>query len=154
MWIRERREGDAADLLAGLHEAHRRDRYPVRPGNVSWAWICAPSVGPAWVAEVDGRAAGHIALAAGGPAVRGGALSLTRFFVRDAARGTGIGSALLSAAEQYARDAGISLVLDVLDGSDSAIRLYEKHGWTRFDTVRADWTGPDGNHPVLHFYAL
>ncbi|MDN3480923.1 GNAT family N-acetyltransferase [Arthrobacter sp. APC 3897] len=121
---------------------------------MSWAWICAPSGGPAWVAETAGRTVGHIALTTQGPAVREGAMSLTRFFVCDAARGTGAGGTLLSAVEEYAGKAGLSLVLDVLDGSDSAIRLYEKHGWTRFDTVRADWTGPDGNHPVLHLYEL
>ena len=128
MRIRERREGDAADLLPRLREVHLRDRYPLRPGNVSWAWICAPSGGPAWVAELDGRAVGHIALTPDGPAVSDGALSITRFFVGDGARGTGAGAALLTAVEKYAGEAGISLVLDVLDGSDSAIRLYEKHG--------------------------
>ncbi|PJJ71384.1 acetyltransferase (GNAT) family protein [Diaminobutyricimonas aerilata] len=150
--IRPRRDGDAQALLQALADSHARDRYPLRPGSVRWSWITEPAGGPNWVAEAHGRAVGHLALTADGPAVSGDALSVTRFFVASSARGTGSGSALLATAETYARETGVPLVLDVLDGSDAAIRLYEKRGWTRVDTIRADWTGPDGTHPLLHLY--
>ncbi len=150
--IRERRDEDAQPLVHLLAESHERARYPLRPASVSWEWIVAPRGGPAWVADLEGRPVGHLALTTEGAAVTGEALSITRFFVGGAARGTGVGSALLAAGEQHAAALGVPLVLDVLDGSDAAIRLYERRGWTRFDTVTADWVGPDGTHPTLHLY--
>lgn len=150
--IRPRRDDDADALVGALADAHESDRYPLRPGNVRWRWITEPTGGPSWVAESHGRAVGHIALTSEGPAASGAALSVTRFFVASSARGTGAGNALLATAEAHARDVGVPLVLDVLDGSDAAIRLYEKRGWTRVDTIRADWLGPDGTRPVLHLY--
>src|SRR3954452_15954642 len=59
---------------------------------------------------------------------------LAKMLVRRSARRRGIGAALMTAAEQVAREHGKSLL--VLDtASDDAERLYERHGWQRCGTV-------------------
>lgn len=49
------------------------------------------------------------------------------------ARGRGVGRALLVAAERHARRRGKELRLEVRKDNDVAIRLYEGHGYARFD---------------------
>jgi GNAT superfamily N-acetyltransferase len=54
--------------------------------------------------------------------------------VRRAARGQGIGGALLSAVEECARAVGRTLL--VLDtASDAAERLYARQGWQRLGVI-------------------
>lgn len=54
------------------------------------------------------------------------------FFVADAARGRGIGAALLRQIEDTARDEGITLLrLETAEKLDAAIRLYDRAGFTR-----------------------
>ena len=54
------------------------------------------------------------------------------FFVTDAARGRGIGAALLRQIEDTARTEGITLLrLETANELDAACRLYERHGFTR-----------------------
>lgn len=55
--------------------------------------------------------------------------------VHRRARRRGLGSALMRAAEQMARDCGKTLlVLDAVTGSD-AERLYARLGWVRVGTI-------------------
>ncbi len=57
---------------------------------------------------------------------------LNDLFVAPAARGRGVGQALLVAAEAHARAAGaVRLVLQTATDNDAAQRLYERAGWTR-----------------------
>tara|TARA_R110002124_G_scaffold233235_5_gene398317 strand:- start:7939 stop:8394 length:456 start_codon:yes stop_codon:yes gene_type:complete len=54
------------------------------------------------------------------------------FFVADAARGKGIGAALLRQIEDQARHDGITgLKLETAEKLDAAIRLYARNGFTR-----------------------
>jgi GNAT superfamily N-acetyltransferase len=56
---------------------------------------------------------------------------LAKMLVHRRARRTGVGAALLGAAEQLARDCDRTLlVLDAVSGGDAA-RLYERHGWIK-----------------------
>lgn len=56
------------------------------------------------------------------------------FFVTDAARGRGIGAALVRQIEDTARDEDLPLLrLETADKLDAAIRLYERHGFARRD---------------------
>ncbi|WP_375175759.1 GNAT family N-acetyltransferase [Pseudooceanicola sp.] len=56
------------------------------------------------------------------------------FFVTDAARGRGIGGALLRQIEDQARDEGLTcLRLETADKLGAAIRLYEGAGYARRD---------------------
>ena len=59
---------------------------------------------------------------------------LNDLFVAPAARGRGVGSALLDAAAAHARAAGaVRLVLQTATDNSPAQRLYERRGWTRDD---------------------
>lgn len=129
--------------------------------HVSGDWLYDAGFAAAWVAEVDGCVAGHIAVApgyggseieaaTGRPAAQ--TLGITRFFVGPEGRGTGAASALLDAVDQYAATHNLALALDVIDVNQSAIRLYERRGWRRIGAHQTDWFGADGPHPTVFVY--
>lgn len=95
-----------------------------------------------WVAENDGGIVGHVCLVD-----RDGALWVSRLLVRPGARGLRIGAALLA----IARTRG-TLMLDVIEQSEHAIKLYERTGWTLLTTRPADWTMADGTRPIERIY--
>lgn len=69
---------------------------------------------------------------------------LAKMLVHRRARRQGIGAALLTAAEQSARDAGRTLlVLDTVTGAD-AERLYARFGWQRCGEIPNYALWPDG----------
>ena len=69
---------------------------------------------------------------------------IAKMLVRRRARGRGLGTALMRAAEDAARAAGKNLlVLDTCAGSD-AERLYGSLGWTRVGLVPGYALYPDG----------
>ena len=60
---------------------------------------------------------------------------LAKMLVHRRARRTGLGAALLQAAESTARDCGKTLlVLDAVTGGDAA-RMYERLGWVRVGDI-------------------
>ena len=68
---------------------------------------------------------------------------LTKMLVHRGARRSGIGAALLAAAERHARDAGKTLL--VLDtAADDAERLYARGGWQRCGQIPHYALMPDG----------
>ena len=97
------------------------------------AEICArfldrydPSCERSWVAEVDGRRAGAVALVRRSKRI--GQLRL--LFVEPRARGLGIGARLVSECVGQARHFGYRcLILSTVAGLDSARRLYEAEGF-------------------------
>ena len=69
---------------------------------------------------------------------------LAKMLVHRRARRQGVGTALLTAAEQNALDAGKTLlVLDTVTGSDGE-RLYARHGWQRCGEIPDYALWPDG----------
>ncbi len=78
---------------------------------------------------------------------------LAKMLVQRSARNTGVGAALLAAAEQAARRAGKTLlVLDTVTGS-AAERLYVRHGWQRCGEIPDYALWPDGRPcPTTIFY--
>jgi GNAT superfamily N-acetyltransferase len=100
--------------------------------------------GPCLIARLDGRPAGCVALR---QTAQPRIAEIKRFFVTDAARGTGIGSALLARALRAAGARGYRAVrLDSLPVMSAALRLYARFG---FEEI-----GPyDGEHPggALYF---
>lgn len=71
-------------------------------------------------------------------------VDVAKMLVRRSARGRGVGSGLLRAAEDAARAAGKTLlVLDTVPGSD-ADRLYRRLGWTAVGVVPGYALMPDG----------
>ncbi len=132
---------------------HERDGYPLdwpdRPGD----WLTPPSLLSAWVAELDGRVAGHIGLARSGagdlaPGLwgaragsgPGAAAVVNRLFVAPEARGRGLGASLLARAVEEARERGLHPVLDVLASDAAAAALYERLGWEFLAVVEQRWS--------------
>jgi ribosomal protein S18 acetylase RimI-like enzyme len=79
------------------------------------------------VAALDGEPVG---MASGVPADRDDVVELISMWVAPAARGAGVGDALVTEVMRRARDAGAAaLRLAVADGNDPARALYERHGF-------------------------
>ena len=156
--IRPRTEADLAACVEALWMTHEASGYPaVWPRDpVRWLTSSGRDV-KTWVAAADGAVAGHVALGREeGPT--GTAtfplLAITRLFVAPAARGRGVGGALLVAAVDFVRGNASRPMLTVADTGRAAIRLYERAGWRRIGGRRADWAEPDGRHPTVYDYVL
>ena len=115
----------------------------------------------AWVAELDGSIAGHVALvrgmwfdcllrATGLPAEALG--GITRLYVDPAFRRLGLARALLEAAADSAVAHGLQPVLDVVADARPAIAPYEQAGWQLAGTQPATWVDPDGSTPTICCY--
>jgi RimJ/RimL family protein N-acetyltransferase len=96
------------------------------------------------VAEVDGEIVGRLSLARD---PHPSSAHVADFGITVAAqhRRRGIGTALLAAADEWARDAGIhKLELHVFPHNEAAIGLYEKRGYVREGYRTAHYRLPDG----------
>ena len=106
-------------------------------------WLARSGPLAAWVAEEDDQLIGHLSLHAIDDSrarpqwrealgARVEALAIvSRFFVSPDVRGRGVGSALISRAEQQAVAARLQLALDVAEHNREAIAFYERRGWLR-----------------------
>lgn len=160
--VRRRTDDDLDACVRLLREVHEHDGYPVSWPERPAAWITPPTTVGAWVAELDGRPAGHVGLAGprpgeGAPGVWAGrpgaapAVMVNRLYVSPSARGHGLGALLLAEAVAEARTRGLQPVLDVAAHDGAAVALYERLGWRRLATVAQEW-GPHGTVAV-HCYA-
>ncbi len=146
--VRSRRAEDADALVAALAQVHERDAYPVRASRVTQDWLYDGS-DVAWVAQLDGRVVGHVAL------VRvDAAWELTRYFVAVDARGSGAGRALLDVAEAWADADGVPMRLVVMQHNRDAQAVYVRRGWQRDGSTTADFfLDGSGVAPVLLRYS-
>lgn len=116
-------EGTA--LLRASH-AFLADRYP--PEHMfalSIDELCAPTI-TFFIATLNDTASGCIALAA-----KDGYGEVKSMFVTEAARGTGVGGALVGALESAARAQGLPLLrLETGNDLHAAHRLYRRHGFS------------------------
>jgi GNAT superfamily N-acetyltransferase len=121
--------------LAALEEA------PYAFGSQLADWIDAPeerwrerlSAPGAYqvIASIDGTPAG---MAGGFP--DGDHAELVSMWVAPAGRGKGVGNALMTAIEEWARSIGATtLKLSVVPGNDPAHSLYERHGYADTDIL-------------------
>jgi GNAT superfamily N-acetyltransferase len=119
--------------LAALEEA------PFAFGSQLADWVDAPeerwrerlSAPGAYqvIATIDGTPAG---MAGGFPA--DGAAELVSMWVAPAGRGKGVGNALMTAIEDWARGIGATVLeLSVVPGNDPAHNLYLRHGYVDTD---------------------
>lgn len=127
--------------------------WPPSPGD----WLTPPSLLAAWVAEWDGRVAGHVGLCASeaGDAAPGlwsartgtaedSTAVVSRLFVAPWARGHGIGALLMERAVSEARDRGLHPVLDVVATDTAAAAFHERLGWQLLATVEQEWGAGQG----------
>lgn len=104
-----------------------------------------------WVAELDGRVVGALAVGDAMPYVPPATepeLYIRLLVTERASQGTGIGTELLDHARVLARGLGVGLLrVDCFGGGDGAlIRYYEKQGFTRAEPFgvqvsESEWPG-------------
>ncbi|MEV3858939.1 GNAT family N-acetyltransferase [Streptomyces sp. NPDC050095] len=146
-FVRGRTDRDLPACVAVLREVHLADRYPTDWPADPARWLAHDDAATAWVAEVDGRVVGHVALAAVAAGdVAPGLLStpsrvVGRLFVGPSARGLRCGALLLGQAVREAERRAVRAVLDVVATDTAAIRLYERLGWEFLGAGQQDWGG-------------
>ncbi|MDO0936589.1 GNAT family N-acetyltransferase [Streptomyces sp. DG2A-72] len=161
--IRRRLDRDLDACVLVLAAVHEQDGYPLNwPANPH-SWLTRRALLAAWVAEQNGQIVGHIGLSRGTEHDAAAALwsaregqdpdgtaVISRLFVCPAARGHGLGAALLDRALSEARSRELQPVLDVVASDTSAVALYERSGWRLLATVDQQW---DPHQTVtLHCY--
>lgn len=159
--IRPRRDGDIDGIVAIASRVAARDQYPIYdPPEGLAAFFTAPEMVASWVAEIDGRIVGHVALhdsateaamavvAASGPPHP--PVYVSRLLADPAVRGTGVGAALLDHARHAAVDMGRVPFLEALDvpGGVPALALYRAKGWRELGQVTFELTD-DGYTDVV-----
>ncbi len=157
--IRDRRPSDVPGLVALLGEQQARSRYPLRwplpfPAE---QFLVRSSEERAWVAEVDGVLAGHVAVTAPeGEMADAFALAcpdrtvaeVSVLFTGTAFRGTGLGGRLLDTAVAAIRGSGRTPALDALPSHSNAVEVYRHRGWVEVGRMRPVWL-PDDQPDVL-----
>ncbi|WP_318216816.1 GNAT family N-acetyltransferase [Streptomyces sp. SCL15-6] len=151
--VRQRTDRDLGDCVRVLAQVHEHDGYPLNWPDSPGVWLTPPSLIASWVAELDGRIAGHVGLSrsdAGDAApglwsVRAGVsidatAVVNRLFVAPWARGHGIGALLMAQAVAGAQGRGLHPVLDVVASDTAAAVLYERLGWQLLATVEQHWS--------------
>jgi GNAT superfamily N-acetyltransferase len=153
--VRPRTDDDLDACVQIAAAVHSLDGYPpYLPDGDFRALLTRPRALAAYVAIDEGHIIGHVALhsARANPAVKLASEALAcevgqlgvvaRLFTAPAARGAGVGRALLHAAAHAARVRDLVPILDVWVELKSAIAMYESCGWRNLGTVDAEL--PDG----------
>jgi GNAT superfamily N-acetyltransferase len=150
--IRSREVTDLDALAALAARVHALDGYPVNlPDGDFRRFLTNPNPIAAWVAEEEGRIAGHVAVnvrshqgvmavlrAAGIDADMG---VIARLMVDPAAQRRGLGRALLDRAKRHVAALGWTPVRDVVAASGPAVSLYQEAGWQEIGNVSFDIPG-------------
>ncbi|WP_416968078.1 GNAT family N-acetyltransferase [Streptomyces sp. 4F14] len=146
--VRPRTDDDLTACAEALAEVHRHDGYPVNWPENPGDWLTRAAGLGAWVAVLDGRIAGHVALDRGdeddlAPGLWGDTAAtavVSRLFVAPEARGHGVGVRLMERAVAEARRRDLHPVLDVVASDSGAVALYERLGWRLLATVEQRWS--------------
>lgn len=158
--IRERCDDDLPALAVVLAEQQATTRYPVRwplPIPIE-EFLVRPGEERAWVAELDGRVVGHVAVHSPAGELRthfvAGAgteelAELAVLFVGSDVVGTGIGGRLHDTAVDWIVASGRQPVLDVVPVHDRAVEVYRHRGWTVIGEVQPAWLAADFPAMVL-----
>lgn len=118
------RDPEATGLITASH-AFLLSKYPPEFSfALSIDDLCTPSI-QFWVARTNGVARGCVALAH-----KGDYAELKSMYVDPAARGAGIGAALIDTVVAAAQNAGVPMLrLETGDDLYDAHRLYQRHGF-------------------------
>ena len=157
--IRERRDDDLPALARILTEQQPTSHYPVQwPLDIPIEdFLVRPGEERAWVAELDARVVGHVAVHTLGDELRGSFVAATGtealaelavLFVGADVIGTGIGGRLHDTAVDWIVASGRQPVLDVVPVHHQAVEVYRHRGWQEVGQVRLDWL-PASSSPLL-----
>ncbi|MBO0870078.1 MAG: GNAT family N-acetyltransferase [Micromonosporaceae bacterium] len=117
----QRLVAEALAELAVRYDAESGDDTPIGPEDFE------PPRGAFLLAYVEGRTVG-----CGGWRSHGEDAEIKRMYVVPAARGNGVGRAVLRALEESAREYGrVRMILETGLGNPEAIALYQRHGYRR-----------------------
>lgn len=112
-----------------LEQSHRLMKTKFKPEDsyfLDFEALCQPGV-HFLVARDESRVLGTAALVA-----KDGYAEVKSMFTDPDARGKGVAAALLRAVEDHARAIGLPMLkLETAEALDAAVRLYERHGFTR-----------------------
>jgi GNAT superfamily N-acetyltransferase len=158
--VRTREAGDLNPLLELTHRVTASDGYPPRGPVDVGGFIAPPQELTAWVAELDARVVGHVALHDTGAEdtmdLAGRATGrapehlavVARVLVSPSVRRRGVAQALLATAVHDAHHRGRQPILEVAVHFDAAIALYEYSGWQRIGQLTLDFDA----EPALERY--
>jgi ribosomal protein S18 acetylase RimI-like enzyme len=139
--IRARVDADIDQCVRIAAVVQQADGYPGRRPLDLRAFLNSTDALSAWVAEYDGRIAGHVAVHRESlPVVMASASAyldlepnqlavIARLIVDPTMRRLGLGRSLLEAGASAARRLGRYPVLDVATHYEAAIALYDSCGW-------------------------
>lgn len=160
--VRPRQEEDLPELTRILAAQQPQSHYPFRwplpfPAR---EFIVRSTEQKAWVSTSGAEVTGHVSVTSLETDALGDAWSagtglphqdlacLSVLFVDQRMRGTGIGGALLDAAESWIFQHGHTAVLDVVQKHSSALAVYRHRGWREVGQARPPWL-PDSEPPVI-----
>jgi DNA-binding MarR family transcriptional regulator/GNAT superfamily N-acetyltransferase len=132
--LRSHRPGDMAWITRRHGELYAREQGWDASFEALVAGICAdferdcdPALEHCWIAEMDGRPVGSVALARGGEQ---GLARLRLLLVEEAARGLGLGARLVDECHRFARAAGYRAIrLWTTDQQREARHIYASKGY-------------------------
>jgi GNAT superfamily N-acetyltransferase len=152
--LRLRQTSDIDGCVHALAQVHQADGYPSNWPADPVRWLTPADVLQAWVAVADqATILGHVMLRQVNSAGAGRAVgAVSRLFVVPRVQGQGLAAGLLRRSVRWATGQGMSLVLEVDHSRRTAIRLYERAGWRRTHSTRAEWTTTDGKPVTLYHY--
>ncbi|KAI1876728.1 uncharacterized protein JN550_000800 [Neoarthrinium moseri] len=163
--IRPRQASDIPALVEALQDVYNSDGYPVEGTSTALTFLSPPGLLEAWVAVQEGVVVGHIVVIAGEKGNQapvqawtefgeGGKVEQTvvvaRFFVRELARGTGLGRGLVDATCAWAKENDMRIVMNVLSHNVGAMKLYEKAGFRIIG--KGIHVNPQGQRFPQYFY--
>jgi len=158
--IRPRADADLPARGRALVEQQPASRYPHRDPLPMPAedFVARPGALATWTAELDGEPVGHVAVLPvrpdghepelarlwsaghGLPTERLGEIGV--YFTSTAARGRGVGSALMRTALDDLAERGLAPCLDVVPFGVAA-DYYLRTGWVEVGRTRPSWLGDD-----------
>jgi RimJ/RimL family protein N-acetyltransferase len=155
--VREARASDARACLAIVAEASRErprtlavlEKELWRPKEWRRHRLPWGPTGVSLVAEVDGTVVGILTSERGFRAVtrHGAEFGIT---IAAAARGIGVGHAMLTTLETWAREHGVTrIALGVFPHNERALSLYRSLGYTEEGVERAGMKFPEGEQDVI-----
>ncbi len=150
--LRERSPEDVPALGRLLVAQQPTSGYPVVTREDPAAFVVRANQFAAWVAEIDGELAGHVALASIPPTATFAATwtshygqpvetlcGIAALFVGPGRQGLGLGGLLFDHAVAEAGRRGRQVVLDTVDCHGPALDLYHRRGWRVVGHVPVDW---------------